>query len=57
MTASREQGEATVDRVEYLRLIGGIIWPASMTRPDIAYHASFLASFNSGPTRVQWTLL
>lgn len=35
----------------YLRLIGALIWPASMTRPDLAYFVSYLASFNGAPTQ------
>mmetsp|Transcript_44105 Transcript_44105/g.107166 ORF Transcript_44105/g.107166 Transcript_44105/m.107166 type:complete len:1025 (-) Transcript_44105:235-3309(-) len=45
----RADDSTAVDRVAYLRLIGSLIWPASMTRPDIAYYVSFLASFNVCP--------
>lgn len=32
-------------------MIGGLIWPASMTRPDIAFYVAYLATFNSRPTQ------
>lgn len=34
-----------VDKILYLKLMGSLIWPASMTRPDVAYYVSFLASY------------
>jgi len=46
----KEAGEE-IPQTEYLRLVGGLIWPASMTRPDIAFYAAYLASFNSRPTQ------
>mmetsp|Transcript_2194 Transcript_2194/g.7161 ORF Transcript_2194/g.7161 Transcript_2194/m.7161 type:complete len:1030 (+) Transcript_2194:1510-4599(+) len=34
-----------VDTSEYLRACGALVWPASMTRPDIQYAVSVLCSF------------
>lgn len=51
LRAGSPTDDDVVDKVEYLKLIGGLIWPASMTTPDIAYFTSFLAQFNSCPLR------
>jgi len=34
-----------MDANEYLRVCGALVWPASMTRPDIQYAVSVLCSF------------
>jgi hypothetical protein len=34
-----------VDASEYLRVCGALVWPASMTRPDIQYAVGVLCSF------------
>ena len=39
-----------IDKGDYLRVVGKIIWPASMTRPDIAHASSALCGCVSGPT-------
>ena len=38
----------------YLSLMGSILWTTIMTRPDCAYHASFLCQFMSDPTIECW---
>ena len=38
----------------YLSLMGSILWATIMTRPDCAYHASFLCQFMSDPTIECW---
>jgi hypothetical protein len=44
-------GEASPQSIKtYLSKIGSVIYPATMTRPDIAHHASKLASFASNPS-------
>ena len=36
---------------EYLQLVGSVLWPANMTRPDIAFHCSKLATFCHSATK------
>ena len=38
----------------YLSLMGSILWAVIMTRPDCAFHASFLCQFMSDPTIECW---
>jgi hypothetical protein len=47
-----------VNSIEYLRLCGAIVWPASMTRPDIQYAVSILCSFSqcAGPAHMRAAL-
>ena len=37
------------DRLEFLGVNGSLAWPAAMVRPEIAYHSSWLGSFNASP--------
>lgn len=39
-----------VDPVEFLRVIGTILWPGNMTRPDVSYYCTRLCTFASAPT-------
>ena len=46
-----EGGEAaTVLTKEYMGLIGSLLYAAGMTRPDIAFHVSFLAKMMQNPS-------
>jgi len=54
MLVGQPSDKDLVDRVAYLKIIGALVWPASMTRPDIAYYVSFLASFNHCPRQVHY---
>ena len=40
-----DSGPDTITSGAYIQLIGSLLWPANMTRPDIAYHCSKLATF------------
>ena len=50
-----EAEEMAFKRDEYMSIVGGILWLANMTRPDIAYAASQLARYlaNPGPTHLR----
>jgi len=41
--------ESAIDPVEYLRVLGAVMWPANMTRPDISYYTSWLGRFSTSP--------
>ena len=38
----------------YLQLMGKLVWPSSMTRPDVAMSVSLLCSFMAAPRRVHY---
>jgi hypothetical protein len=38
----------------YLSLMGSIVWPTAMTRPDCSYYANYLCQFMSDPTIEAW---
>ena len=40
---------APIDRVVFLSLCGGLLWPANMTRPDVMYAVAHLCTFMSSP--------
>lgn len=41
-------------KVPYREIIGGLLYLARMTRPDISYAVTLLARFMSNPGRIQW---
>ena len=45
-----KDGEETCDRKKYLELIGKLVWPMSMTRPDIAMEIGALCAAVAAPT-------
>ena len=46
----------TVERTEYLKLMGKLIWPAHMTRVDVAMPVNKLCSFAQQPTDEHYSL-
>ncbi|KAG5456135.1 MAG: hypothetical protein BJ554DRAFT_4208 [Olpidium bornovanus] len=42
------------DAGRYPEAVGSIMWMATMTRPDLAFAAAFLACFTSAPTNRHW---
>ncbi|KAG5456991.1 MAG: hypothetical protein BJ554DRAFT_3113 [Olpidium bornovanus] len=42
------------DAGRYAEAVGSIMWMATMTRPDLAFAAAFLARFTSAPTNRHW---
>ena len=46
--------EDAIDRGEYLKLMGKLIWPSSMTRPDICMEVNSLCSHVSSPGKVHF---
>ena len=47
--SSSEYDEMAPNRQAYMSIVGGILWLANMTRPDLAYPAAQLARFLSNP--------
>ena len=45
---------APVDRLTFLSICGGLLWPANMTRPDILYTVAFLCTFMSEPRQAHF---
>ena len=43
-----------IDKIKFLRLMGKIVWPSSMTRPDISMETSTLCSCVSDPRQVHY---
>jgi hypothetical protein len=41
--------ELSIDRGKYLQLMGKLIWPSSMTRPDIAFEVNSLCALVTSP--------
>ena len=48
-----EQVPFTNEKV-YRSAIGTLLWIAMCTRPDIAYHVSFLSTFSNKPMKIHW---
>lgn len=38
------------NRLKYLQVLGTILWAANMTRPEVAYYATFLSTFTHAST-------
>ena len=53
-TAENDAERMQMSDKNYLSLMGCILWPVVMTRPDCAYYASFLCQFMSDPTIECW---
>jgi hypothetical protein len=45
-----KQGAGGADKVRYQEIVGSLQWIATCTRPDLAFAASWLARYTSGPT-------
>ena len=52
--AETDEERMAMSNKPYLSLMGSIIWPTAMTRPDCAYYASYLCQFMSDPTIDAW---
>lgn len=50
----KEKGDIKEDTCPYRELVGGLMYAAVSTRPDIAHVVSILAQFNSCYTKVHW---
>ena len=46
-----ENAKDKVDTLDYMQLVGSMLWVANMTRPDIAYHCSRLAMYSQCSTK------
>ena len=53
-TAENDAERMQMSDKNYLSLMGCILWPVVMTRPDCAYYASYLCQFMSDPTIECW---
>lgn len=51
-----EEEQIDMKHRPYRELIGGLIYLANATRPDIAFAASTLSQFSTNPGRVHWLL-
>ena len=45
-----------IDRGEYLKLLGKLVWPATMTRPDISFATNTLCGFVHSASRTHFQL-
>ena len=54
---SAEKAEMATKHTEYMTVIGGLLWLASFTRPDLTYAASLLARFVSNPAAVHFSAM
>ena len=52
------EGKDLIDKGKYLKICGKIVWPATLTRPDISMQASHLSSFtqSAGEPHYSWGL-
>ena len=52
------EGKDLIDKGKYLKICGKIVWPATLTRPDISMQASHLSSFtqSAGESHYSWGL-
>ena len=48
---------AQMGRVPYIEALGSILWPAVVSRPDIAYAVGILSQFVQNPALVHWDAL
>ena len=60
---SKEQGSMSITKampmrgVPYAEAIGSVLWPAIISRPDVAYAVGVLAQFIKNPGNVHWEAL
>ncbi|XP_076397817.1 uncharacterized protein LOC143266090 [Megachile rotundata] len=54
MESSTEKEKQEMEKRPYCELIGGLIYLANATRPDIAYAAATLSRFTSNPGKAHW---
>ena len=60
---SKEQGPMSITKamrmrgVPYAEAIGSVLWPAIISRPDVAYAVGVLAQFIKNPGNVHWEAL
>jgi len=54
---SAEKAEMASRHTEYMTVIGGLLWLASFTRPDLTYAASLLARFVSNPAATHFSAM
>ena len=54
---SAEKASMAPKHTEYMTVIGGLLWLASFTRPDLTYAASLLARFVSNPAAVHFSAM
>ena len=48
---------AQMSRVPYIEALGSVLWPAVVSRPDIAYAVGILSQFVQNPALVHWDAL
>jgi len=48
---------AQMSRVPYIKALGSVLWPAVVSRPDIAYAVGILSQFVQNPALVHWDAL
>ena len=53
-TLSTPNQVAKMNRIPYSKAIGSILWPAVMSRPDIAYMIGILSQFIQNPGHLHW---
>jgi hypothetical protein len=51
---STPEDKAEMAKRPYRALVGGLMWLATMSRPDIAHAVVHLAQFNNNPGRAHW---
>lgn len=56
MMPNSEEEQIDLKHRPYRELIGGLIYLANATRPDIAFAASTLSQFSTNPGRMHWLL-
>ena len=54
---SQEHTDMRPFRDVYMQIVGGLLWLAACTRPDITYAASTLARFVSNPARAHYAAM
>lgn len=52
--AETDEERMEMSNKPYLSLMGSIVWPTAMTRPDCSYYANYLCQFMSDPTIEAW---
>src|SRR5436190_368827 len=56
MSPITEEERNEIKKKPYQELIGGLIYLANATRPDIAFAAGMLSRFCSDPGKIHWNL-
>ena len=50
-----ENEEVLCHEVPYLSVVGGLMYLAQFTRPDISFSVNLLARYSFAPTQKHWT--